>query len=315
MSRERILVTGGTGFIGAHVVPLLRAAAPPGRPGPALRLLTHRRPGPHEPAPELETVTGNLADPRTLHGVCEGVTTVLHLAARVGGTEEECRAVNEEGTRALLAEAARCGVRRVVQLGTAAVYGDGGHRGAPEGGIPEAPVSATSATRLAGERLVLAAGGTVVRPYLVYGEGDRWVVPSLLRLLERIPHWVDGATARLSLISAPALAAALTELALAPRPSEGRVLHAAHPQPVSVRELMTTVCRALDREPPEGDLTLAEARDRLTDPAARRSLDLLAHDHWYDSTRLWSTVTTDPGPPFTADFAAYAPWYRKVLNS
>ncbi|MFE2266137.1 NAD-dependent epimerase/dehydratase family protein [Streptomyces griseosporeus] len=315
MSRERVLVTGGTGFIGAHVVPLLRAAAPPGGPGPALRLLTHHRPGPHEPAPELETVHGDLADPRTLHGVCEGVTTVLHLAARVGGTEEECRAVNEEGTRALLAEAARSGVRRIVQLGTAAVYGDGDHRGAPEGTLPEAPVSATSATRLAGERLVLAAGGTVVRPYLVYGEGDRWVVPSLLRLLDRIPHWVDGATARLSLVSAPVLAAALTELALAPQPSGGRVLHAGHPQPVSVRELLTTVCRALELELPEGDLTLAEARARLTDPAARRSLDLLAHDHWYDSTRLWSTVTTRPGLPFTADFPTYAPWYRKALNA
>ncbi|MFF9277666.1 NAD-dependent epimerase/dehydratase family protein [Streptomyces griseosporeus] len=316
MSRERVLVTGGTGFIGAHVVPLLRAAAPPGRPGgPAVRLLTHHRPGPHGPAPELESVHGDLADPRTLHGVCEGVTTVLHLAARVGATEEECRAVNEEGTRALLAEAARSGVRRVVQLGTAAVYGDGDHRGAPEGTLTEAPVSATSATRLAGERLVLAAGGTVVRPYLVYGEGDRWVVPSLLRLLDRLPHWVDGATARLSLVSAPVLAAALTELALAPQPSEGRVLHAGHPQPVSVRELITTVCRALDLELPEGDLTLAEARARLTDPAARRSLDLLAHDHWYDSTRLWSTVTTRPGLPFTDDFAAYAPWYRKALHS
>ncbi|MCK1819488.1 NAD(P)-dependent oxidoreductase [Streptomyces sp. XM83C] len=319
MSRERILVTGGTGFIGAHVLPLLRQAAPPGRPAPELRLLTHRRPTvphPEDPDGAVETATGDLADPGTLRGVCDGVTTVLHLAARVGGTEEECRAVNEEGTRALLAEAARSGVRRVVQLGTAAVYGDGEHRAAPEDSLPEAPVSVTSVTRLAGERLVLAAGGTVVRPYLVYGDGDRWVVPSLLRLLEHIPHWVDGGTARISMISAPVLASALTELALAPEPSPGpRVLHAAHPQPVSVRELITAVCRALERDLPDGDLTAAEARARLTDPAARRSLDLLTHDHWYDAGRLWSTVTTDPGPGFTEDFAAHAPWYRKLLQS
>ncbi|WP_240119039.1 NAD(P)-dependent oxidoreductase [Streptomyces sp. MUM 2J] len=330
MSRERILVTGGTGFIGAHVLPLLQAPAPHG-PRPAVRLLTHRRPGPELLAADGETVRGDLADPATLHGVCEGVTTVLHLAARVGGTEDECRAVNEEGTHALLAEAARAGVRRVVQLGTAAVYGDGPHRCEPEGGPAEAPVSATSATRLAGERLVLSAGGTVVRPYLVYGEGDRWVVPSLALLLGQVPHWVDGATARVSLISAPVLAAVLAELALEPGErgaparlgeslpggaagaSPGRVLHAAHPEPVAVRELVTTVCRALSLPLPDGDIPLSAARARLTASAARRPLELLAHDHWYDSSRLWSTVTTRPGPAFTADFPACAPWYRKAL--
>ncbi|MBN0046080.1 NAD(P)-dependent oxidoreductase [Streptomyces actuosus] len=319
-----MLVTGGTGFIGAHVLPLLQAPAPHG-PRPAVRLLTHRRPGPDQPSADVETVRGDLADPGTLHGVCEGVTTVLHLAARIGGTEEECRAVNEEGTRALLAEAARSGVRRVVQLGTAAVYGDGPHRGEPEGGPAEAPVSATSATRLAGERLVLSAGGTVVRPYLVYGEGDRWVVPSLAVLLGQVPRWVDGATARISLISAPVLAAVLAELALkSGEPGEplpggasgvppGRVLHAAHPEPVTVRDLVTAVCRALSLPLPDGDVSLSEARARLTASAARRPLELLAHDHWYDSSRLWSTVTTRPGPAFTTDFPACAPWYRKAL--
>jgi nucleoside-diphosphate-sugar epimerase len=312
LSRERILVTGGTGFIGAHVVSLLTASA---AGGPALRLLTHRRPAPDPQSADLEQVPGDLADPRTLRGVCEGVTTVLHLAARIGGSVQECGAVHHEGTRALLAEAARSGVRRVVQLGTAAVYGDGPHRGDAEGRPAEAPVSATSATRLAGERLVLAAGGTVVRPYLVYGEGDRWVVPSVLRLLGALPHWVDGGATRVSMISAPALAAALAELALAPAPPAGRVLHAAHPEPVRVRDLITTVCAALDLPLPAGDISLAEARDRLTDPAARRPLDLLAHDHWYDSSRLWSTVTAGPGPAFTADFASYAAWYRRTQRA
>ncbi|WP_256363324.1 NAD(P)-dependent oxidoreductase [Streptomyces sp. TRM70350] len=317
MSPERILVTGGTGFIGSHVVPLLRTASAAPH-GPALRLLTHHRPGPDATGGGLQTVHGDLADPASLRGVCDGVTTVLHLAARIGGTPEECRTVNEEGTRALLAEAARAGVRRIVQLGTAAVYGDGPHRGEREGRIAERPVSPTSETRLAGERLVLAAGGTVVRPYLVYGEGDTWVVPGLVQLLRRVPHWVDGAGARLSLISAPVLARALTELALAPHdpaPPAGRMLHAAHPEPVTLRELVTTICQALDLPLPSGEITLDEALHRLDTygPGARRPLALVTVDRWYDSRALWSLLSTGPGAPFAEAFEECAPWYRRAL--
>lgn len=328
--RERILVTGGTGFIGSRVVPLLRAAsAEPD--GPAVRLLRRRRPdgettggiARETSGGETETFAGDLADPASLHGACDGVTTVLHLASRIGGDIEECRAVNEDGTRALLAEAARAGVRRIVQLGTAAVYGDGPHRGEAEGRTPERPVSPTSVTRLAGERLVLAAGGTVVRPYLVYGEGDTWVVPALVQLLRRVPHWVDGACARLSLISAPVLSAALAELALAPRAvtpdaaagAAGRVLHAAHPEPVRLRDLVSTVCRELDLPLPAGEITLDEARRRLDahGPGAARPLALVTADRWYDSSALWSQLTTSPGPPFADAFAGCAPWYRRAL--
>ncbi|MEV7992561.1 NAD(P)-dependent oxidoreductase [Streptomyces sp. NPDC086077] len=314
MSPERILVTGGTGFIGSHVVPLLRAACPAPH-GPALRLLTHRRPGPGDTGAGLESVHGDLADPASLHGVCDGVGTVLHLAARVGGTPEECRTVNEEGTRALLAEAERAGVRRIVQLGTAAVYGDGPHRGEREGRIAEAPVSPTSETRLAGERQVLAAGGTVVRPFLVYGEGDTWVVPGLVQLLRRVPYWVDGAGSRLSLISAPVLARVLAELALAPEAPASGVLHAAHPEPVTLRELLTTVCGALDLPLPGGEITLDEALARLDahGPGARRPLALVTVDRWYDTSALWSRLTTTPGAAFPVAFKECAPWYRRAL--
>ncbi|MBW5487071.1 NAD-dependent epimerase/dehydratase family protein, partial [Streptomyces bambusae] len=170
----------------------------------------------------VEVVRGDLARGESLTGVCEGVTTLVHLAARIGGTEAECRAVNVEGTRALLAEARRAGVDRIVQVGTAAVYRDGAHRGAAEGELVEDPGSVTSVTRLEGERLVLAAGGTVLRPHLVYGRGDQWVVPSLLGLLARLPYWVDGGRARMSMVSVDALAGAVAGLAVAGGGGGGR---------------------------------------------------------------------------------------------
>ncbi|MFJ7589419.1 NAD-dependent epimerase/dehydratase family protein [Streptomyces sp. NPDC097617] len=263
-----------------------------------------------------ECVWGDLARVASLRGVCEGVGTVVHVASRIGGSREECRAVNVEGTRALLAEARRAGVARVVQLGTAAVYGDGVHRGVVEGELVERPGSVTSESRLAGERLVLAAGGTVLRPYLVYGRGDRWVVPSLVQLLARLPCWVDGGRARVSLTSVDALAGALAELAVR-REVAGGVLHAGHPEPVSVRELVGTVARELGLPLPVGEVDLRGALELLggagrSDPVLVRGVRLLAVDHWYDSRRLWAGLEASPGPRFADAFADCAPWYRSV---
>ncbi|MEV7616899.1 NAD(P)-dependent oxidoreductase [Streptomyces sp. NPDC089799] len=348
-----MLVTGASGFVGTHVVERLVAQGVP------LRVLLRDRELPELPG--VEVVRGDLTKPETLHGLCEGTGVLLHLAARIGGSEEDCRAVNETGTRVLLAEAERAGVRRIVQLGTAAVYRDGAHRGAAEGELAEEPGSVTSATRLAGERLVLAAGGTVVRPHLVYGRGDRWVVPELVRMLTLLPRWVEGGRARMSMISVDALAGALSELALradgtgggttrtagtgttattatttARTATTGNVLHAAHPEPVTARELVETIAGALGLPLPEGDTDLAGALElvgaapavgegkHLPDSTTqatqatraarlRRLLSLLTVDHWYDSTTLWAELQggPGPGPRFAEAFGAYAPWYRE----
>ncbi|MFI6644747.1 NAD-dependent epimerase/dehydratase family protein [Streptomyces sp. NPDC050504] len=318
MARRRVLVIGSTGFVGSRVVARLTA---PGRDDadPVVRVLLHRRGVRQElvRSGAVETVRGDLAHPSTLRGICDGVDTVLHLASLIGGDQEECRTVNDAGTRALLAEAARAGVSRIVQLGTTAVYRDGVHRGAAEGELPFGPASVTSVTRLAGERQVLAAGGVVVRPHLVFGPGDTWVVPSLVRLLTAVPHWVDGARARLSLIHVDDLAWALTELAGRPALPSGSALHAAHPRPVRVRELLSAVAHGLALPQPRGSVRSADALELLgagPDEAVwRRRLDSLTTDRWYDSSRLWQLLGSCPAEEFGARFADALPWYRRHL--
>ncbi|MDX2701619.1 NAD-dependent epimerase/dehydratase family protein [Streptomyces sp. PA03-6a] len=303
-----VLLTGAAGFTGRAVHRLLR------RQPVELRLLTHRRPPVADPAARL--VHADLARRGTLHGVCDGVDTLLHLACTVDEDDPRaCGLVNDRGTAALVAEARRAGVRRFVHLSTAAVYGDGPHRGAAEGDLVPAPVSAVSRSRLAGERAVRAAGGVVLRPMFVYGPGDRWLVPRLVRTLTALPVSVDGGRALLSLVAVEDLAAAIAALAVAdwgPVPG-GEVHHVGHPEPVAVRDLAAALTGHLGVPAPAADLTYDEARELLAGrPRDLRHLALFGQDHHYDSGRVWRRTGHTPGA-FATRFAAAAPWYRAHL--
>ncbi len=112
----RVLVTGGAGFIGSHVVDALRTAG-------------------HEPvvldtAPADPGILGDVRDAETVARALRGVDAVCHQAAMVGLGKGVADApayvgVNDLGTAVLLAEAARAGVRRLVLAGSMVVYGEG----------------------------------------------------------------------------------------------------------------------------------------------------------------------------------------------
>ncbi|HEY2059895.1 NAD-dependent epimerase/dehydratase family protein [Amycolatopsis sp. NBC_01480] len=326
-SKTDILVTGANGFIGAAVVrELVERGA-----GARLRVLV-RRPMPAWMAGAgVAEWRGDLTDATGLAGVCTGVTTLVHLASHIGGDADLCTAVNEDGTRNLLAEARRAGVRRPLYLSTCAVYRDGDHRGATEsvrlpddvaapGGsaLVTDPSSATSRSRLAAERLVREAGGVVLRPHLVYGAGDRHVVPTLVRWLRAVPAWAEGGSARTSVIAAGDLAKVIAAFALDPGLGRaGEVFHAADPRPVRVRSLLTSVCEALDLPLPAADLRLDEHRARTRAALAwlsEHQYSLLTRDHWYESSRVWARTGESPGPGLDVRLAEAAYWYREVLG-
>jgi uncharacterized protein YbjT (DUF2867 family) len=104
-----VLVTGGTGFVGPHVVHTLRARDLPVRalvrdPGRASRLA----------AWGAELAKGDVTDPASLRAACEGADAVIHLVAIIKGKREDFERVMEEGTRNVVAAAQAAGVRRFV---------------------------------------------------------------------------------------------------------------------------------------------------------------------------------------------------------
>jgi UDP-glucose 4-epimerase len=120
----RVLITGGFGYLGAHLAERFRDA------GDEVRLLGRRV---HEDmaewAEDFDVVVADVSDPTQLEGACDGIDAVLHTAALNAGQSaaDPKRAVEVTGlgTRCLLEEAARGGVGRFVYLSTMHVYGPG----------------------------------------------------------------------------------------------------------------------------------------------------------------------------------------------
>lgn len=187
----RVLVTGGAGFIGSHVVDGLRAR------GDEAVILDNLDPY-YDPAlkrenlaevgvgrdPGVRFVEGDLRSHADLDAALEGVHAVVHLAARAGvrssiADPEPYVDVNLRGTQLLLQAMARHGVRRLVYASSSSVYGareDGPFRETDPVQSPESPYAAT---KMAGELLVHAATRTTalqagcVRLFTVYGPRQR----------------------------------------------------------------------------------------------------------------------------------------------
>lgn len=292
------LLTGATGFIGGAVLTELLA-----QPSAAPRALLRDTPRPRSLPAGARVVCGDLSRPRSLGGICDGVDTLIHSASYVGQDRDLCAAVNDHGTRSLMREAAASGVRRLVYVSTAAVYGKGPHRGPREDEPPIAPRSPVSASRAAAEMWVREAGGCVLRPHLVYGPGDRWFVPALVALLAALPAWIDGEEeARASMISVADLARLTVAVAATPGLPPGTALHANHPRPVRMRDAAVALARSLGLRVPNHSAPRARVEaDCRRAGLPERHLELLTVDHWYDSTAIWRLTGCMPGPSFLED--------------
>jgi dihydroflavonol-4-reductase len=111
------LVTGGTGFLGTHLLRVLAEAPERG----AIRVLAHAAPPPWLTELDVEVVRGSVTGPGEVERALAGVDRVYHLAGMVSHKPEDAHrmyAVHVDGTRILCEAAARAGVRRIVMAST-----------------------------------------------------------------------------------------------------------------------------------------------------------------------------------------------------
>jgi UDP-glucose 4-epimerase len=150
-----LLVTGGAGFIGSHLVEALVAR------GEAVRVFDNFSTGSRcnltAVAEQIEVQEGDLRDADAVRRAVEGVDVIVHLAAIASvpasiADPETTYAVNVSGTLRLLRAARDSGCRRLIYASSSAVYGDNPVMPKREQMIPE-PKSPYASSKLTGEHL------------------------------------------------------------------------------------------------------------------------------------------------------------------
>jgi len=147
----RVLVTGGSGFIGSHVVDQLRARGHE-------PVIYDLRPSPWHTDPDrpVDTVLGSITDREALERALHSCDAVAHLAAvadvnDVHAEPEDAERVNARGTVTVLEAARRAGVKRIVYASTIWVYSDCAGDEVDEDTLLPPPSHLYTSTKLAGE--------------------------------------------------------------------------------------------------------------------------------------------------------------------
>lgn len=157
---DRVLVTGGCGFIGSHVVDRLLDS------GCRVVVLDELSTGSEVNIPvnnpSLTLIRGCVTDEKTVVAATRGIDAVIHLAAVVSvqasiEKPDETHRVNMGGTLTVLNAARICGVKRLLFASSAAVYGDVGKVAISETACPK-PLTPYGFDKLAGEQYVAFYG-------------------------------------------------------------------------------------------------------------------------------------------------------------
>jgi uncharacterized protein YbjT (DUF2867 family) len=163
-SLPTLAVTGGTGFVGAHLIRLARERGHP------VRALT-RAWRPLEDG--VEWIEGTLDRADTLQRLCEGADVVIHIAGMINGPNRAAfERVNAGGTAAIVDAARAGGVRRFIHISSLSAR--------------EPSLSDYGWSKAKSERIVAASGlnWTILRPPAIYGPGDRETL-ELFRMARR----------------------------------------------------------------------------------------------------------------------------------
>lgn len=200
-----ILVTGGTGLVGSHLIEDLIER---GHPPHTIRALVRS----HSDTTWLQAKGvqlryGDLLDLESLKAAMHGVRFVFHCAGAVAEKRKDLFwQVNAQGTERMLEAAQGAGVERFIHVSTIGVYGLLQWTPATED-HPTNPLRPYAVAKLAAEHLVrdyyLTHGlkSVILRPTAIVGERDRTITKQMVNLVRRkVVPLIDGGRARASFV-------------------------------------------------------------------------------------------------------------------
>ena len=235
-----ILVTGGAGFIGSHLLDRLSASGEP------VRALL-RRSNVKLPA-GVEAVRGDLAGPSGLEAALRGVTTVFHIAGVTRALQpEDYYRGNMRATENLARAAAGRGIRFVHVSSLAACGPCVGETAVDEAREP-APITHYGKSKLEAERGVraLIPDATIVRPPVVYGPRDTGVYAIWKAVSQGVMLQIAGGERWFSMIYVDDLVDGLLAAARTPQ-AAGGVYFLSHPKPLNWNSLGEEAARLMRR--------------------------------------------------------------------
>jgi len=320
-----VLVTGGTGFIGRHLVETLRRSATP------VRVLARRADAASWVTQVgAELVVGDLVDEAAIRRAASGVRAVFHLAGRLfspGVPAHEYERLHVESTIGLMNACARLDQFDFFLLcSTTGVHGPTGDTLAAEddSGRPQNAYESTKAR--AEQRATEMAHRTglplaIARPGLVYGPGDRHLL-GLFRAIRGGYYRVIGhGHNRFSPIYVDDVVQGLLLSAAAAGPACRRY-HLIGPRPVTMAELSDAIGAAVGRSVPRlhlpTPLALAVATAFEALPVSRRLLPLtrsrvrfMTEDRAYDGSRAARELGFAPRVDLDTGLSRTVAWYRE----
>jgi nucleoside-diphosphate-sugar epimerase len=323
-----VLVTGASGFLGRAVARALVAR------GEDVRTLQRRPSG----VAGVKDVAGSVTDPAAVARAVDGVTAVVHLAAKVSlaGRPEEFEAVNVGGTRILLDAARRAGVERFVHVSSPSVA----HAGSSLVGVGAGPADPEHArghyarTKAAAELLALARDGepgapsvVAVRPHVVWGPGDTQLVERVVDRAARgrLPLLGHGAALIDTTYVDNAADGILAALDRAPA-VHGRAYVLTNGEPRTVADLLAGMCRAAGVRPPARRVPagLARAAGGVVEavwqvrpgadepPMTRFLAEQLSTAHWFDQRATRADLRWRPAVSIDEGMRRLAEHYRRA---
>ena len=248
---SRTLVTGAGGFIGVRVCAEIIAR------GEAVRALVRTNP---PGIAGVDLAWGELLHRETVRQAMVGVDTVMHFAARVHQLHDdasdpaaEYRRVNVDGTRILLEEAQRAGVRAFVFASSIKAVTGEHLDGVVDDRTPPRPTDPYGVSKRDAERAVheyaAAMRTAVLRLPLTYGPGVKANMLTLLRLVDRgVPLPLAGVQNRRSQVFVGNVASAAITVAHAPLAAGGTFFVTDGPA-MSTAQFVRAIARALGRRP------------------------------------------------------------------
>ena len=240
----KALVTGGTGFVGRHLIEALRRA---GDEVTALVRTPAKAAGIGEAGVKL--VAGDLHDSAALRAAATGQEVIYHVAGLIKARSAAgFLEVNRDGTARLLEAAGAVSRARIVLVSSLAAGGPVARGSRRHGDEEPSPVTDYGRSKLAGEAVVRAGTlpWTILRPPIVYGPFD----PEFLRAfkavrLGMVPVFGKG-TQELSLVYAPDLAQAIVAAGRT-EGTIGRVFYPCHAEVLNSKALVETLARAMGK--------------------------------------------------------------------